>query len=130
MKNIILSFETLRKNFDPKNNILYEYNIDYYLVTNRTIFSRFKIMWWCFKHGIYPIKIYTGAKLFKQNPYSYRRAILNVQKLIPDEVVIFVSDELKDIDSIRDLSNIAKAKFETFELHAKKHFSPNIKPFT
>lgn len=130
MKNIIISYETLKNKFDPKKNILYDYNIDYYLISSGSILSYYKIMWWCFIRGIYPIKIYTGAKLFKKNPYAYRRGILKIQKSIPNEIVFFITDDIQDIDSIRDLTNIAKAKFESFELHAKDYFEPNIKPFT
>lgn len=129
-KIIVVSYECLYKNYDFLNNFLYDYEIEYYLVTNKSRLNHFKIWWWCFTKGILPIKIFTNNKFKKIDPYSYRNAIIKIKEIENNKFIYFVTDEKDDINSIRDIYGIGVSNFIKFEHNCKKEKKPKFKPFT
>ena len=127
-QTIIITYETLRKNIKSSNHKLLDKDFSYYLVTNCPKKDYMKVWFWCFLNGIIPEKIYMGNKFFKSNVYSIRESVLSLKK--EHEHILFVTDFINDIDSIRDnFRNMQYCNFESFVLFLDKQYRINLKPF-
>lgn len=125
---IIITYETLRKNIKSSNHKLLDKDLSYYLVSNYPKKDYMKVWFWCFCNGILPEELHMGNKLFKNNIYSIRESVLKIKK--EHDNILFVTDFVNDIDSIRDnLRNIQYCNFESFVLYLDRQYKANLKPF-
>ncbi len=123
---IAISYETLCKDNEYKK-VLLNSGISYYLISSHSKIMRSQIWLYCFLNGILPISLYTSPYWFKSDIYSYRSAIL---KLKTNNKILLVTDDMRDIDSIRDISNISYCGFDAFKLYIEKKKISKIEPFT
>lgn len=128
--NIVITYETFIKNiktFDFK--CFQESNIEIYLTTKLPKIKKYKIWFFCISNGIYPKKIFTSSKLFKEDIYSYRDVCIFIRKNEIEKHIIFITDDVMDYNIIRDLRNITIQSFYNFNIYVKEQYKKSIKPF-